>query len=448
MTTKEVTVRPDQAIVAVGNRIDEIIKECLPVAAQESQNFAQALVLAGGVKELRQIILTDKNIRNTVESMQNTHLGFMTDRTDLAIWKSKQGSGKELKPYRYEEVAEVCIEAMLSGYRITNNEFNMIAGRFYAAKNGKFRRIQEAEGVTDFQFTTTSPAYEAERGGVQYAKVQAFASWKKDGVLTTLGSSTGAEDKLVFKIRVNKFMGEDAIVGKALSKLFSRVLLRLEGKITPESTDVSEGDVVDAEWEAPDLTENLKNGKEGTAEALYGPKGKQPDTDIQTEVGRHENEQTKAAKAKLGDADRILFEQLTNEDANVFWRRKAKAPLRALVEPWLKAGLDKWSPGLIEFVQRKCDNLNLNITFALEPDPANTSPNGKQLSSSTDPSSPNNSGSGEHIFCPDGGKFTGKHERPVSPLVDCSGCDKNQHCDPYAEYVKTEKGAGAGEALE
>ncbi len=260
---KELSITPNQAIVAVGNQIDSIVNQCLPIAAQQSQNFVQALTLANGIKALRQIILHDKHIKETITSMQNTHLGFMTDRTDLAIWKSKQGSGKELKPYRYEDVAEVCIEAMLKGYRITNNEFNMIASRFYAAKNGKFRMIQECEGVTDFAFTTTSPQYEAKsQDGKQYAKVQCFASWRMDGTLVTLGSSESSEDRLMLKIVVNKYMGEDAIVGKALSKLFSRVLMRLDGKIMPEATDVIEDDnIVDAEFDektASDLSEAIQ----------------------------------------------------------------------------------------------------------------------------------------------------------------------------------------------
>ncbi|MCK5611150.1 hypothetical protein KAR91_55265 [Candidatus Pacearchaeota archaeon] len=269
--TKELTITPSKEILEVGNRIDTIVNECLPVAVQESQNFVQALTLASGIKELRQIFLTDSNIKETVEAMQNTHLGFMTDRTPSAVYKSKQAKekGKELKPYRYEDVAEVCIEAMLKGYRLTNNEFNMIAKRFYAAKNGKFRRIQEFDGVTDFQFTTTTPTYEPKaQDGRIYAKVQGYASWHMAGTLVTLGSSASAEDRLIFKIRVNNFMGEDAIVGKALSKLFSRVLMRLEGKIMPESTDIIEdGDVVDAEFDgdkpehtgsASDLTEKIK----------------------------------------------------------------------------------------------------------------------------------------------------------------------------------------------
>lgn len=257
-------ITPSQAVLVVGNQIDDIINQCLPIAAQASQNFVQALTLANGIKALRNIILHDKHIKETITSMQNTHLGFMTDRTDLAIWKSKQqGSKKEIKPYRYEDVAEVCIEAMLKGYRITDNEFNMIAGRFYAAKNGKFRRIQEHEGLTDFTFTTTSPQYEPKsQGGKQYAKVQCFASWRMNGTMVTLGSSEKAEDRLMLKIIVNNFMGEDAIVGKALSKLFSRVLMRLEGKIMPEATDIIEDDnIVDAEIEektASDLDEMIK----------------------------------------------------------------------------------------------------------------------------------------------------------------------------------------------
>lgn len=282
--TKELTITPSKEILEVGNRIDTIVNECLPVAVQESQNFVQALTLANGIKELRQIFLDDPNIKETVEAMQNTHLGFMTDRTPAAIRKAER-DGKKLKPYRYEDVAEVCIEGMLKGYRLTNNEFNIIAKRFYAAKNGKFRRIQEFDGVTDFQFTTTTPTYEPKaQDGRNYAKVQGYASWHMAGTLVTLGSSASAEDRLIFKIRVNNFMGEDAIVGKALSKLFSRVLMRLEGKIMPESTDIIEGDdIVDAELDdgdtdsASDLTEKIKQrGAEVGAGETEGP----PDEDL------------------------------------------------------------------------------------------------------------------------------------------------------------------------
>lgn len=284
--TKELIVKPADEVLAVGSQIDQIVKECMPLATQESQNFVQALTLANGIKALRQIFKTDPHIKETVEAMQNTNLGFMTDRTPQAIARAK-ADGKTLHPYTYEETSEVCIEAMLKGYRISGNEFNMLVNRFYPAKDGKFRKIVETEGITDFQFTTTSPMYEAPVNNIQYAKVQAFASWKKDGVLATLGSSTKTEDKLIFKIRVNRAMGEDAIVGKALSKLFSRVLMRITGKILPESTDVMEGDVVDAETtEAPEI----KTAEPGTAEKLYGGKPKNDQEEVKSEAGEDEPE--------------------------------------------------------------------------------------------------------------------------------------------------------------
>lgn len=389
--SKELTIRPDQAIIEVGNQIDKIVNECLPVAAQENQNFVQALTLANGIKALRQIFLNDPQIQETVEAMQNTHLGFMTDRTPAAIYKAKQG-GKELKPYRYEEVAEVVIEGMLKGYRISNNEFNMLVGRFYAAKNGKFRRIQECEGVTDFQFTTTSPAYEPIQGGIQYAKVQAFASWKKDGQLATLGSSTQTEDKLIFKIRVNKMMGEDAIVGKALSKLFSRVLMRLEGKIMPEATDVSEEDIVEGEvatGSAFDLADKIKEGEQDKAGQVVDadPVSKQPSSDTEeqdppaedlvTDLSDRQDlppdakkqdeknhEDLKAAMKKQSDLMTLgidpavakIFAELTNNgDASMFWRMREKGLDMFFDE--FEDKMNVWPKEIQIFVRAKCKNI-------------------------------------------------------------------------------------------
>ena len=362
--TKELTVKPDQAIIAVGNQIDKIVNECLPVAARENQNFVQALTLANGIKALRQIFLTDPNIKETVQSMQDTHLGFMTDRSSLAIWKAKQ-SGKELKPYRYEEVVEVVVEGLLNGYRISGEEFYMLVNRFYAGKNGKFRMIQKIKGVTDFQFTTTTPLYEKEQGGIQYAKVQAYASWKKDGQLATLGSSTEAEDKLIFKIRVNKQMGEDAIVGKALSKLFSRVLMRLEGKIMPEATDVSDEDIIEGEIEtgpASDLADKIKENEKQEPplkDRETDPGDKQdPPPDIKKQDEKnHEN--LKAAIETIHGIDSPInkvFDELTGGgDAGMFWRMKEKG-LAGFFDIFENV-MNTWPKEIQDFVMAKCKNI-------------------------------------------------------------------------------------------
>jgi len=264
-----------------GKSIDAIVSKCAPLA-MESANFSSALAVADGIKHLRMIFKTHPGIKETVEAMQNTRLGFLTDRTPKSIAASK-AQGKPLLPYTYDEVAEACIEAMIKGFRITNNEFNIIAGNFYPAKNGKYRKIIEYPGITDFQFTTTSPVYEADN---KAAKVQAYASWYKDGIKQSLGISApdkGIQDTQVFKIRVNAYMGEDAIIGKAHSKLFSRVLERITGKVQPEATDLEFGGgaVVDMETveektltKAEALKEKLREAKK--EEASEPP----PKTDI------------------------------------------------------------------------------------------------------------------------------------------------------------------------
>uniref|UniRef100_A0A6M3IYV4 C2H2-type domain-containing protein n=1 Tax=viral metagenome TaxID=1070528 RepID=A0A6M3IYV4_9ZZZZ len=240
----------------VSMEIDKIIDDCADMDIQATASFSSALAIAQSVEILRQIFLTNPEIKNTIEAMQDTKLGFLTDRSPKVVAAAK-AQGKNIVPYTYPEIVEVVIEGLLKGYRITNNEFNMIASSFYAAKNGKYRKIVEYPGITDFQYATTPPAMDGEH----YAKVKAFASWKKDGVKVTLGFSDqerGQEDSQVFKIRVNRYMQEDAIIGKAQSKLFARVLERITGRVLPESTDVEDA-IIDVEYkDGKTLTTNGK----------------------------------------------------------------------------------------------------------------------------------------------------------------------------------------------
>lgn len=238
----------------VGTQIDSIVEKCLPITSKQTQGFNEALVLAEGIKSMRDLFLNNEGIKANVEAMANTSLGFMTDRSPDIINAAKMKNKKAPVPYTYEQIAESCIEAMLQGYRITGNEFNIISGRFYPAKNGKYRKIIENDTVSNFFFTTTSPIFSTEQrmnynkvDNVQVAKVQCFATWTQDGANVRLGYD---DDKLVFKIKANAFMGDDGIVGKALSKLFSRVLMRIEGCILPEATDIDDIPVVSPEKSA------------------------------------------------------------------------------------------------------------------------------------------------------------------------------------------------------
>lgn len=221
----------------VAKEIDTILSDT-PALTGGSKNFMDSLKIAIAIGDLRKAF-DNPQIKDLIGKMQDTDLGFLTDRPPGSDAEKKRGT------YDYETVKECCINAMINGYRLSNNEFNIIAGRMYAAKNGKFRKIVENPSITDFQFTTAPPVYDQETRvqygrpeTVQFAKVKCFASWKKDGVLCALGiqdKDSGKEDTTIFKIKVNNMMGDDAIIGKAHSKLFSRVLSRIEGIVAPDA---------------------------------------------------------------------------------------------------------------------------------------------------------------------------------------------------------------------
>lgn len=239
MTNENKVLRIDE----IGTAIDKIVTECLPITTQKMQGFSNALTLAKGIKSIKEYFIQNAEIKENITAMQDTALGFMTDKSPAAVEAAKK-KNNTIVPYTYEQVVDCCIEGMLQGYRITGNEFNIIAGRFYGAKNGKYRKIVDNPKIMNFFFTNTSPLFDQEervdygqKKMVPIAKVQCFATWLQDGTPVKLGYE---DDKLIFKIKVNAFMGDDGVTGKALSKLFTRVLMRIEGNIISEEVDVDE----------------------------------------------------------------------------------------------------------------------------------------------------------------------------------------------------------------
>ena len=234
-----------KAMEKASESLDEVVNYCVPFAGTAITSFKDGFIIAKGIEALR-VILDQPEIRATVEAMQDSPLGFITDRSPAAIAAAKGAyKPKTIIPYTYNEVKECCIEGMMKGYRIAGGEFNIIASRFYPGKDGKYRKIVEFKDVFDFTFQNTTPIFDTEERHqwkkietVSFAKVQCYAQWKKGGKDFTIGHG---EDKSPFKIKVNSGMGDDGVVGKALSKLFSRVLARISG------TTVSDADIDDSQ---------------------------------------------------------------------------------------------------------------------------------------------------------------------------------------------------------
>lgn len=235
----------------------------LPQVSGES--FRHTFALAKAITDM-ELLFENPDIKATVLAMRGSPLGFLTDK-DYG------------EPYAWPIVKRAAIQAMLEKYRLSGNEWNLIGSRFMPVKCGKFRHIIEFPGLSNFDPTTTSATFVFEERADKYgkkveictAKVKCFATWLVDGKKYSIGFG---DDQLVFKIRVNKGMGDDAVIGKALSKLFGRVLMRLMGVSIPEVDDI-DGLVSD-----DDVPENLKSSNPESLPERK-PREKEPESSVE-----------------------------------------------------------------------------------------------------------------------------------------------------------------------
>lgn len=198
-------------------RIDSIVAEAGVLALADKPALLQTVTLAKGMMELRKV-LSDGIVEKYFMPLQGSPLGFMTDR---------QNSQNGPKEYPVDVVRDVVIEALLRQFRTVGNEFNIISGRFYAAKNGLERLVMTHPGLTDFSFDLSVPVMVADKG----ALVEYRASWLLHGEVFEIAGLAPEKGRMDTRIpvRVNAGMGPDAILGKATRKLFARVHKRVAG---------------------------------------------------------------------------------------------------------------------------------------------------------------------------------------------------------------------------
>lgn len=183
--------------------------------------MASMFAIAAAQDRLREALTVP--IMQFVMKLMGTELGFLTDRDN-------PGKDGEQKPkYGLDTVRDCVIAAALKGLRITGNEFNIIAGKCYQAKNGTFRKITEWPGVTEFETVEGQPQ---SMSGGSGAAVKVDCTWKYNGKPDSL--------TVTAFVRVNGGMGVDAILGKAKHKAYQKVWARLSGR--PIETPPGEDD--------------------------------------------------------------------------------------------------------------------------------------------------------------------------------------------------------------
>lgn len=240
MNMTDESPKVETAIQKANDSIESIVKECGLLALRDQPVLIQTITLARGIKAL-QNVLAKEAVESYFVPLQNTALGFLTDKPEGYAWNV---------------VRDCVIEAMLRGFRPIGNEMNIISGRFYGAKNGFERVVREYPDLSRLQYDLAVPVLAGDKG----ALVAFRASWFLAGEeMELIGAAPGEGQYMDTRIpvKVNSGMGPDAILGKATRKMFARIYNRISGV---ETIDGDPGDAMPATV-LPAVAEPAQDGK-------------------------------------------------------------------------------------------------------------------------------------------------------------------------------------------
>jgi len=219
---------PLREIDCIGNEYQVALKDT------ESQFEIMALT-ANAIHEIKSR-LSDEMVM-TLAKVKGTSLGFKTDEND-----GKNG-GRVVK-YGVEVFRDAFIQAAMRGVQLVGNEFNIIAKQFYITREGYTGLMRRDSRFSNVKIMPKVPVLEEGRAIVEFK-----ATW----------TFNGREDSLEgeIPIKVNKMMGDDAILGKADRKIRHRVWNQATGDCLPE------GDVQDIAH-MPNVTPDKGELKQGS----------------------------------------------------------------------------------------------------------------------------------------------------------------------------------------
>jgi hypothetical protein len=176
------------------------------IDAQTLNNFEKAFQLAEATESLNNLLTAEK--MKKFIPLQGKKLGFKTD-----------------KVYSVDIIKSAVIEAVLTGVQVVGNQFNIIAGNCYITKEGFGYLLKNIE---DLKYEII-PGTPKTNGG--NSLVTMIIKWER--------KEKANERKIDFSIRVNSYMGVDAIIGKATRKARAW----LYNYIT--DNEISDGDISD-----------------------------------------------------------------------------------------------------------------------------------------------------------------------------------------------------------
>lgn len=199
-----------------------------------SEDFFKPIVLAMAIQDLKAALTPEAMA--AIRGLENSALGFKTD-------DPKQ-------PYPVEVIKDCVVEAMLRGVSVAGNQFNIIKGNFYIARNGWEAKLRKA-GCTEIVPTVGRPEDVLMGAPNQYGNCQvtstfaAQASCMKDGKRYSVSACISSE--VDGRIQVSAF-GKD--LSACVDGLKGKVEARILKKLYCLACDAVEPD---EEFERPDV---------------------------------------------------------------------------------------------------------------------------------------------------------------------------------------------------
>ena len=193
-------------ITAVAEKLNHSIMSV--IGRDKVFGFEKAYLVSNAITEIK-TLLTPEYMKPIME-LQGNKLGFKSD-----------------KVYSEDIVKNCLIEAVLYGLQPTGNQFNIIAGNMYATKEGCGYLLSKIQGL-NYDIIPELPRIKDNSGAVVMN-----VEWTLNGVTKT--------KKIDIPIKVNNYMGTDAVIGKATRKARKWLFDTITGSEIPEG-DISDLD--------------------------------------------------------------------------------------------------------------------------------------------------------------------------------------------------------------
>jgi hypothetical protein len=241
--------------------------------------FQKAFQVAEATRVLKEVL--NEEYMKPIMLLQGSKLGFKTD---------KDTSGG----YHVSIVKQCLIEAVLTGVQPSMNHFNIISSNCYITKEGFGYLLSKLQGLT-YEIVPFIPKVEGNQ-----AVIVMKITWSMNG-----GPTEVRENEFV--IKVNNFMGADAIIGKATRKARAWLYNTITG------VEVNDGDYSDAD--IPKATNTVPIG--AVASEAISPQAEKVDNNTKIETERAREKKAKAEALAGTSAQKPISVPDSVEDAKV-----------------------------------------------------------------------------------------------------------------------------------